>query len=49
MGEIRNANKILFVKPEWKRPLRRSKHSWKDNIIMGLEAMDWSHVAQDRD
>jgi hypothetical protein len=30
--EMRNANKILFIKPEGKRPLRRPRHIWKDNL-----------------
>jgi hypothetical protein len=48
MGELRNATHC-----SWKvqaRPKRR----WKDNIKMdlteiGMEAMDWIHVAQDRE
>jgi hypothetical protein len=52
--EIRNAYKILTGKPDWKRLLRRSGHSWKDNIKMdireiGLENVDWVHPAQDTD
>jgi hypothetical protein len=33
-GEIRNAFKILVGKPEGKRPLRRPRHRWEDNINM---------------
>jgi hypothetical protein len=35
-GEIRNANEILFRKPEGKRPLRRHRRRWEDNIKMDL-------------
>jgi len=30
MGEIRNAYKILVVKPEEKRPLGRPSRRWED-------------------
>jgi hypothetical protein len=36
MGEMRNAYKILIRKLEGKRPLRRPRCRWKDNIRMGL-------------
>jgi hypothetical protein len=29
--EMRNAYKILFGKPEGKRPFGRPKHRWEDN------------------
>jgi hypothetical protein len=32
MGEIRNAYKILFGKPEGKKPPRRPRRRWEDNI-----------------
>jgi hypothetical protein len=50
MREVRNAYKILFGKPEGKRPLRR----WENNIRMDLREMnweggvDWMHLDQDR-
>jgi len=49
---MRNANKILFRKPERKRLLGRSR--WEDNIRMDFkvlewEGIDWIHLAQDRD
>jgi hypothetical protein len=28
-------------KPEGKRPLRRSKHTWKDNITIDIQKVDW--------
>jgi hypothetical protein len=40
-------------KPNGKRPGGRPKHSWEDNIKMdlgdiGWEAVNWTHLAQDR-
>jgi hypothetical protein len=40
----------MVGKPEGKRPLRRLRHRWEDNIKMdlketGLEAVDWIHLA----
>jgi hypothetical protein len=41
-------------KPEGKRPLRRPRRRWVDNIKIdlreiGWDAMDWIDLAQDRD
>jgi hypothetical protein len=41
-------------KPEGKRPLRRSRRRWEDNIKMDLRVIGWSDMelpdlAQDRD
>jgi hypothetical protein len=41
-------------KPEGKRPLRRPRRRWEDNIKMDLQEVrcgdrDWIEVAQDRD
>jgi hypothetical protein len=36
MDEMRIAYKILFRKSEGKRPLRRPRHTWKDNVGMNL-------------
>jgi hypothetical protein len=49
-----NAYRILVGNPEGKRPLRRPKCRWVDNIKMdlreiGWDGMDWIAVAQDRD
>jgi hypothetical protein len=54
MGEMRNALRILIGKPEGKRPLGRPRRRWEDNIRMdgrglGLEVLDWNHLAQDKD
>jgi hypothetical protein len=53
-GEKRNAYRILVGKPEGKRPLRRPRRTWVDNIKMdlreiGLNGMDRINVDQDRD
>jgi len=49
-----DSNKVLVGNPQRKRPLRRPRHSWVDNIRMdlreiGWEVVDWKHVAHDRD
>jgi hypothetical protein len=54
MGEKVNAYRILVVKPEGKRPLRRLRHRWVDNIKMNLrgiewDGVDWIDLAEDRD
>jgi hypothetical protein len=52
--ENRNACRILVGNPEGKRPLRRLRRRWEDNIKMdlreiGWDGMDWIDLAQDRD
>jgi len=32
--------RVLVGKPEGKRPLGRSRHRWKDNIKMDLQAVE---------
>ncbi|KAJ4449257.1 hypothetical protein ANN_00654 [Periplaneta americana] len=55
MGEPRNAYRVLVGRPpERKRPLRKPRHRWEDNIKMVLRAMgyddrEWINLAQDRD
>jgi hypothetical protein len=54
MGEKRNAYKILVGKAEGKRPLRKPRRRWEDNIKMDLReigwgGMDWIDLAHDRD
>jgi hypothetical protein len=44
----------LVGKPKGKRPLRRPRRRWEDNIKMelretGCGGMDWIDLAQDRD
>jgi hypothetical protein len=40
MGAKRNAYRILMGKPDGKRPLRRPRHRWVDNIKLDL-TRDW--------
>jgi hypothetical protein len=52
--EKRNAYRILVEKPEGKRPLRRQRHRWVDNIKMDLreiewDGVDWIDMAEDMD
>jgi hypothetical protein len=54
MGEERSAYRILVGRPEGRRPLRRPRRRWEDNIKMdirevGWEDMNWIELAQDRD
>jgi hypothetical protein len=54
MGDRRGEYRVLVGKPERKRPLRRIRHTWEDNIKMdlqkvGMGGMDWIELAQDRD
>jgi hypothetical protein len=37
MGEKRNAYKVLEIKPEGNRKLRRATHKWEVNIEMELK------------
>jgi hypothetical protein len=54
MGEERKACRILVGKPEGKRALGRTKHTWENNIKMelrelGWSVMNWINLAWDRD
>ena len=54
MEEGRIVHRVLVEKPDGKRPLRRPRHRWEDNIKMDLEEVgrgcgDWTELAQDRD
>jgi hypothetical protein len=46
MGEKMNACRIPLGKPEGKRPLRRPRRRWVDNVKMDHREID---MAQDRD
>jgi hypothetical protein len=53
MGENRNMYRLLVGKAERKRPLRRPRSRWVDNIRMDLGEVGWGDVgwiglAQDR-
>jgi hypothetical protein len=41
VGESRDEYRVLVRKPERKRPLERPKHSWEENIKMGLQEVGW--------
>jgi hypothetical protein len=54
MREKENAYGILVGKPEGKRPLRRPRRRWEDDIRVDLReigwgGMYWIDLAQDRD
>jgi hypothetical protein len=49
-----NSYNILVGKPEGKRPIRRYRLRWEDNIRMdckelGWEGVDWMHLSQGSD
>ena len=39
MGKGRRAHRVLVRKPEGRRPLRRPRRRWEDNIKMDLQEM----------
>jgi hypothetical protein len=41
MGEKRGAYRALMGKPEGRRPLRRLRRRWEDNIKMDLREVGW--------
>jgi hypothetical protein len=46
--------RVLVGKPEGKRPLRRPRRRWEDNIkvdlqLVGCGSVDWIGLVQDRD
>jgi len=53
MGERRDVHRVLVGKPERKRPFRRPRRRWEDNIKMDLQevggGMEWIELAQDMD
>jgi hypothetical protein len=54
IGDEKGIYKFLVGKPEVKRPLRRPRRKWEDNIRMDLQkvgcgGLDWIGMAQDRD
>jgi hypothetical protein len=53
MGEKRDAYRILVGRPEERRPHRRPRRRWEDNIKMDLQELEWGmswiELAEDRD
>jgi hypothetical protein len=54
MGEGRGMHRVLVGKPEGKRPLRRPRRRWEDNIKRDLQDVggdcgNWMERVQDRD
>ena len=45
MGEKRGVYNFLVGKPEWKRPLRRLRSRWENNINMDLQEVGWGHYS----
>jgi hypothetical protein len=53
MGEGRCVYRVLFWRPEGKRPLGRPRRRWEDNIKMdlpeiGIDAVNWIQLAKDK-
>jgi len=53
MGEGRGVYRVLFGRPEGKRPLGRPRRRWEDNINMdlreiGIDGANWILLVQDR-
>ena len=53
MGEGRGEYRVLVGKPEGKRPLRRPRRRWEDNVktdpqVVGGACRDWMELVQDR-
>jgi len=53
MGEGRVVYRIFVGRPEGKRPLKRPKRRWEDNIKMdlretGINGANWIQLAHDR-
>jgi hypothetical protein len=53
MGEGRSIYRVLVGRPEGKRPVRRPRRRWEDNIKMnlretGIDGAYWIRLTQDR-
>jgi hypothetical protein len=53
-GQEKGVYMVLVGKPEGKKPLRRPRHRWEDNIRMDLQevgcgGVDWIGLAQNRE
>jgi hypothetical protein len=54
MGDRRGAYGVLVWRPDGKRPFKRPRRRWEDNIKIDLQevgwgGMDWIGLTQDRD
>jgi hypothetical protein len=54
MGEGRGVHRVLVSKPEWMRPLGRTRRRWEYNIKKDLQEVgggcgEWMELAQDRE
>jgi hypothetical protein len=50
MGEERGVYRVLVGRPEGKRPLRRPRRKWEDNIKLdlretGIDGANWIRLA----
>jgi hypothetical protein len=53
MQEGKSVYRVLVARPEGKRPLRKPRRRWEDNIKMdlretGIDGANWIQLAQDR-
>ena len=48
MGERKGVYRVLVGKPEGKRPLRRPRRRWEDNIKMDLQEVGCGGYVLDR-
>jgi hypothetical protein len=53
MGEGRGVYRVLFGRPEGKRPMGRPRSRWEDKISLdlreiGIDGANWIQLAQDR-
>jgi hypothetical protein len=51
-GEEEKRLQVLIERPQWKRPLARTRRRWEDNIKMnlreiGIDGANWIRLAQD--
>jgi hypothetical protein len=53
VGDWKGTHRVLVGAPEGKRSLRRHRYRWENNIIRGLQELEWStewtDLAQNRD
>jgi len=43
-GEVRSVYRVLVGRPEGKRPLKRSRRRWEDNIKLDLREDRWGEL-----